>query len=199
MSAQSPIQNLISCLSRLPGIGEKTATRLALHIVNCSRETAMELAQSIRDAREKIALCSICFNYTDRDTCSICSSSGRDPSTICVVETPGDLMAIERSSGYSGRYHVLHGVISPIDGIGPDQLRIKELIQRASDPGVHEVVLATNPTMSGNATAAYIAEQLKSAGVKITQLAQGIPAGGDLEYADQQTLKSAFTGRRDVV
>jgi len=198
MSTKNPIQSLVQCLSGLPGIGEKTATRLALYIINCPRDKALELARSILEAREKIRFCTQCFNYTENDLCFICENKNRDAALLCVVETPGDLMSIERTGGFKGKYHVLNGVISPLDGIGPDNLRIKELLQRIQQCNVAEVIIATNPTMNGNATAVYISDQLKSAGLKITRIAQGIPAGSDIGYADHMTLKNAFEGRREM-
>ncbi len=198
MSTKDSIQLLVKCLSGLPGIGEKTATRLALFIINCPRDNALELSRSIVEAREKIRFCTQCFNYTEKELCLICENKNRDPGLLCVVETPGDLMSIERTGGFKGKYHVLNGVISPLDGIGPDQLRIKELLQRIQQCNVSEVIIATNPTMNGNATAVYISDQLKSRGLKVTRIAQGIPAGSDIGYADQMTLKNAFEGRRDM-
>lgn len=198
MSTQSSLQNLVRCLSGLPGIGEKTATRLALHIITCPKASALELAQSIIDAREKIFFCRQCFNYSDRDLCSICAGANREPGVLCVVENPGDLMSIEKTGWFKGKYHVLHGAIVPLDGIGPDQLRIKELLLRIPEEKIAEVILATNPTMNGNATAVYIADRLKPLGVSITRIAQGIPPGGDIGYADQLTLKNALEGRREM-
>lgn len=198
MGKPDPIQHLITCLSRLPGIGEKTATRLALYIMNCPKDSAIELAQSIMEAREKIHFCSQCFNYAEKELCFICSNPNRESGVLCVVENPGDLMFIERTGGFKGRYHVLHGIIAPLDGIGPNQLRIKELLQRIKGCDTKEVILATNPTMNGNATAVYISEQLKSSGVKITRIAQGIPPGGDIGYAGQVTLKNAIEDRREM-
>lgn len=198
MNIKDPVKHLITCLSGLPGIGEKTATRLALYIMNCPRENAAELAHSIMQARERVRFCRTCFNYTEGDMCSICANPDRDSSILCVVENPGDLMSIERTGGFKGRYHVLHGVIAPIDGIGPDHLRIKELLQRIKECNIREVILATNPTMNGNATAAYILEQMKDSRIIITRIAQGIPPGGDIGYADQMTLKNALEGRLKI-
>ncbi len=198
MSVQNPIQHLVACLSRLPGVGEKTATRLALYLVNCPREEALDLARSIDDARRKVSLCSRCFNYAEGDVCSICSETVRDHTTVCVVETPADILSIERTGGYRGVYHVLHGSIVPLDGIGPEQLRISELVERIRAGGVDEVIIATNPTMSGNATAAYIADRLKSGSAKVSRIAQGIPSGGDIGYVDTVTLKNALDGRRCI-
>ncbi len=198
MTAQNPIQSLVASLARLPGIGEKTATRLALFLVNCPEEHARELAQSIIDAREKICFCSQCFNYTEQELCSICANPGRDSHVVCVVETPGDLLSIERTASFKGRYHVLHGVISPLDGIGPDQLRIRELVERIREQQIREVIMATNPTMNGNATAVYIADRLKDSGATVYRIAQGVPSGSDIGYADQVTLRSALDGRREM-
>lgn len=194
----NPLQRLVTSLAGLPGIGEKTATRLALHVINCPREKAFELAHSIIEAREKIRLCARCFNYTEQELCPICANPGREPGLLCVVETPGDLMSIERTGWFRGTYHVLHGSIMPLEGIGPDQLRIQELCSRVSRDSISEVILATNPTMHGNTTAGYIADQLKASGVKVTRIAQGIAPGSDIGYADQLTLKNALEGRRDM-
>ncbi|MCX5900550.1 MAG: recombination mediator RecR [Proteobacteria bacterium] len=198
MTAQNPIQQLVASLARLPGIGEKTATRLALFLVNCPLDHARELAQSIIDTREKICFCSRCFNYTEQELCSICANTGRDGHVVCVVETPGDLMSIERTAWFKGRYHVLHGAISPLDGIGPDQLRIRELVERVREQQITEVIIATNPTMNGNATAVYIADRLKDTGAAVFRIAQGVPSGSDIGYADQVTLRSALEGRRKM-
>ncbi len=194
----NPIKQLIKSLSRLPGIGEKTATRLALHIMNMPENSAVELAESIKEAREKICLCTECFNFSDGPSCFICADPSRQPWIICVVETPGDIISIEKSGGFKGRYHVLHGVISPLDGIGPDQLKIKELLKKAGEQDIKEIVLATNPTMNGNATALYISQQLKPLNIKISRIAQGIQPGGDIGYADQGTLRNALDGRVEM-
>ncbi len=198
MHSKDSIKKLVGSLCELPGIGEKTATRLALYIINCPQENARQLAQSIIEAREKVRLCRQCFNYTETDLCVICKDPHRDARILCVVETPADLMSIEKSNSFKGTYHVLHGAIAPLDGIGPDQLRIKELIQRINQGSVKEVILATNPTMNGNATAIYISDQVTSAEIRITRIAQGIPAGGDIGYVDQMTLKNALEGRRTM-
>jgi recombination protein RecR len=195
---ENPIEQLIKSLSALPGVGEKTATRLALHIMNMPENRAVELAESIKNAREKICLCTECFNYSDSPLCFVCTNPSRRSDIICVVETPGDIISIEKSGGFKGKYHVLHGVISPLDGIGPDQIKIKELIKRAGDQNVKEVVLATNPTMNGNATALYISEQLKPLNIKVSRIAQGIQPGGDIGYADQGTLRNALDGRIEM-
>ena len=198
MKNENPIEQLIKSLSALPGVGEKTATRLALHIMNMPENRAVELAESIKNAREKICLCSECFNYSDSPLCFICTNPSRRSDMICVVETPGDIISIEKSGGFKGKYHVLHGVISPLDGIGPDQIKIKELVKRAGEQNIKEVVLATNPTMNGNATALYISEQLKPLNIKVSRIAQGIQPGGDIGYADQGTLRNALDGRIEM-
>jgi recombination protein RecR len=195
---ENPIEQLIKSLSVLPGVGEKTATRLALHIMNMPENKAVELAESIKNAREKICLCSECFNYSDSPLCFICTNPSRRSDMICVVETPGDIISIEKSGGFKGKYHVLHGVISPLDGIGPDQIKIKDLLKRAGEQNIKEVVLATNPTMNGNATALYISEQLKPLNIKVSRIAQGIQPGGDIGYADQGTLRNALDGRIEM-
>ncbi|MCX8044619.1 MAG: recombination mediator RecR [Desulfobacterota bacterium] len=193
-----PIQRLIASLATLPGIGEKSATRLALYLINCPREKALELSHAIADAREKIRLCARCFNYAEQELCQICANPSRDGSVVCVVETPGDLLSIERTGWFRGTYHVLHGCIMPFDGIGPEQLHIAELCERIKKNPVAEVIIATNPTTHGNATAAYIADQLKESGIRVTRIAQGIAPGSDIGYADQITLKNALEGRRDM-
>ncbi len=198
MYCPQPIKNLIHCLSALPGIGEKTATRLALFIMNQPEADARQLAQSIMDVKAKIHLCPQCFNFADNDLCAICKNPSRDGRVICVVETPGDLMAIEKTGHYKGLYHVLHGVLVPLDGIGPEQLKIKDLVERVKSAPITEVILATNPTMNGNATALYISQQLASTPVTVTRIAQGIPSGGDIEYVDEVTLRSALNGRQNM-
>jgi recombination protein RecR len=198
MAMQSPMQQLVQCLSVLPGVGEKTATRLALYLVNCPAEQALALSGAIAQARERIRLCSLCYNYTERELCPICASVTRKRSIVCVVETPGDIISFERIGGYDGCYHVLHGSIAPLDGIGPDQLRLKELLARVETGEVEEVILATNPTMNGNATAMYIADQLHGSDVQVTRIAQGIQPGADIGYADQTTLKNALEWRRNM-
>jgi recombination protein RecR len=198
MALQAPMQQLVQCLAGLPGIGEKTATRLALYLVNCPADQALALAGAISQARERIRLCSLCYNYTEHDLCAICASAARDRATVCVVETPGDVMSFERIGGYNGCYHVLHGSISPLDGVGPDQLRISELLDRIAGGAVREVILATNPTMNGNATAVYISGRLQAGGVRVTRIAQGIQPGADIGYADQTTLKNALEWRRSM-
>jgi len=198
MYCPRPMFHLIQCLSALPGIGEKTATRLALFIMNQPEADALQLARSILEVKEKVRLCRTCFNFADSEECAICRNPARDEHLLCVVETPGDLMAIEKAGHFKGLYHVLHGAIAPLDGIGPDQLKIKELLERISSGAVQEIILATNPTVNGNASALYISRQLSSAGVRITRIAQGVPSGGDIEYIDEGTLRSAFDGRREM-
>ena len=198
MVIQAPMQQLVQCLSVLPGVGEKTATRLALYLVNCPAEQALALSDAIAQARERIRLCSLCYNYTERELCPICASTVRERRVVCVVETPGDIMSFERIGGYDGCYHVLHGTIAPLDGVGPDQLRVRELLARVENGGIDEVILATNPTMNGNATAVYIAGQLNGSGVQVTRIAQGIQPGADIGYADQTTLKNALEWRRSM-
>jgi recombination protein RecR len=198
MGRPHTIDRLIKSLSGLPGIGEKTATRLALFIMNQPKEEALELGRSIIEVREKVHFCSLCFNFTDNDLCSICKDPRRDPHVLCVVESPGDLLSIEKTGHFKGRYHVLHGAIVPIDGIGPDQLKIKELLNRLGSFPCQEVILATNPTTRGTTTALYISDKLKHKDIKITRLAQGIPTGGDIEYIDEMTLRNALDGRREI-
>jgi recombination protein RecR len=196
-----PISRLVQCLARLPGIGEKTATRLALHLVRAPTSQVHELAQALVDVVAKIRLCSICMNLTEVDPCGLCADARRDASTICVVATASDLMAIERGGGYRGHYHVLHGQLSPLEGIGPEDLRIDELIHRA-EAGVAasggEIILATAANVEGETTAMYLARLLKPLGVKVTRIASGLPAGGEIEYADQQTIARALDGRSEV-
>ena len=194
-----PLNQLISQLSKLPGIGGKTAQRLAFYIMNMEEREALSLADSIRQAREKMHYCSICGNLTDQDPCKICQDSRRDPGVLCVVEQPQDIMAMERMKEYTGRYHVLHGVISPMDGIGPEDINLKSLILRLQkEDAVKEVILATNPNIEGEATAMYIAKLLKPSGIKVSRIAHGIPVGGDLEYADEVTLLKAMEGRQTL-
>lgn len=195
MSNLAPLQNLIDQFERMPGIGHKTAQRLAFYILSLDESEARAFAQSIIDAQTKIKQCSICCNLADDELCPICKSTTRDKSVICVVEDPRDVAAIERTHEYNGTYHVLHGAISPMDNIGPDQIRIKELIARLSDDTVEEVIMATNPTVEGEATAMYISRLLKPMGITVSRLAYGVPVGADLEYADEVTLSRALEGR----
>ncbi len=193
-----PLTELINQFSRLPGIGKKTAQRLAYSILEQPPERAKAFADALINAREKIHFCAICQSLTDLDVCQICSDIQRDKSVICVVEDPRDVMAFERTREFRGVYHVLHGVISPLDNIGPDKLRIKELMARLSDGTVKEIIMATNPTVEGEATASYISRLVKPMGIKVTRLAYGIPVGGDLEYADEYTLARALEGRNEI-
>jgi recombination protein RecR len=190
-----PINRLIRNLAKLPGVGEKTASRLALYILRCSRDEALELARSIVAVKEKITMCKVCCNLTDQDPCKICSSQKRERDIICVVEEPGDLIALETGGEFKGLYHVLHGVISPLDGINPEDIRIQELLNRLKSGKVKEVIVATNPTTNGNATALYLSNVIKPLGIRVTRIAQGIPIGGDIEYTDEVTLKKALEGR----
>lgn len=194
----APLSKLIEQFERLPGIGRKTAQRLAFFVLNLSEGEAEEFAKSIVDAKKSMHCCSVCQNLTDGELCPICSNSSRDRSLICVVEDPRDVVAFERTRDYNGLYHVLHGVISPMDGIGPDNLRIKELLKRVNDTDVHEIIMATNPDVEGEATAMYISRLLKPLSVKVTRIAYGIPVGGDLDYADEVTLSRALEGRSEI-
>ncbi len=191
----APLARLVEQFERLPGIGHKTAQRLAFYVLNLPDAEAQAFARAITEAKEKIHYCKICQNLTDGQTCSVCQDTRRDNSVICVVEDPRDVIAIERTHEFDGLYHVLHGTISPVDGIGPDQIRIKELLARLQDDTVEEIIMATNPTVEGEATAMYISRLLKPLGIKVTRLAYGIPVGGDLEYADEVTLSRALEGR----
>lgn len=193
-----PLTELVNQFARLPGIGKKTAQRLAYSILEQPPERAKAFADALINAREKIHFCAVCQSLTDLEVCQICSDERRDKSVICVVEDPRDVMAFERTREYRGVYHVLHGVISPLDNIGPDKLRIKELMARLSDGTVNEIIMATNPTVEGEATASYISRLVKPMGIKVTRLAYGIPVGGDLEYADEYTLARALEGRNEI-
>ena len=192
------LERLISALHRLPGIGPKSAQRLAFHILKSSKAEANELAQAILGAKENMKSCSVCGNITDSDPCAICDDSTRDRSTICVVEQPQDIFVFEKMGEYKGTYHVLMGALSPLDGVGPDDLKIKELVARIQKGGMKELIIATNPNAEGEATAAYLSQLIKPIGVKLTRLAQGMPMGGDLEYADEVTLAKALEGRREL-
>jgi recombination protein RecR len=194
----APLENLIRQLSRLPGVGQKSATRVALFILNSNRELADRLAGSLLEVKERIRFCSVCFNLTEEDPCPICRDPARANGMICVVEGPGDQSAIEESRVFQGRYHVLHGVLSPLDGVGPENLRIGELLGRLEKEGVMEVILATNPTAEGEATASYLAKILLGKGIRITRIALGIPMGGDLKYMDSMTLQHALKQRNPL-
>ena len=198
MQQIAPIAQLIEQLRTLPGIGAKTATRLAYHILDMDMERAHRLAAAITGAKEKIGFCSVCFNLTDSDPCAICMAEKRDHTTICVVEQPQDVAAMERMNDYDGVYHVLHGALSPLEGVGPNDIRIRELVTRVSTTDVEEVIVATNPNVEGEATAMYIAKLLKPMGVRVTRIAHGLPVGGDLEYADEVTLSRAMENRREI-
>jgi recombination protein RecR len=195
-----PIQNLIYALERLPGIGPKTASRLAFFLLRAPEEVSGQLAEALTDIKTRIAFCQDCFNLTSagRERCEICESSQRDGAIICVVEEPLDVLALERIGAYKGKYHILQGVLSPIEGIGPDDLKIKPLLERIRRGGVQEIILATNPSMEGEATAQYLSPRLRTLGVRVTRLARGLPVGGDLEYADQNTLLRALSGRQEM-
>ncbi len=194
-----PIRRLVQELARLPGIGEKTATRLAFHLIRSNRQQVRDLAQALLDATDKIRLCSVCMNMTEDDPCLLCTDTRRDPELICVVATPSDLLAIDRGGHFRGRYHVLHGLLSPLEGVGPDDLRIAELVRRIgaapAGAGVREVIIATSPSVDGEATAMYIARTIKPLGVTVSRIATGLPVGGELEYSDQATIARALAGR----
>ncbi len=194
----SSLDNLIDCFARLPGIGRKTAQRLAFFVLRLPKEEAAAFANAILEARESVRYCNICQNLTDGDICSVCASRKRDGSVICVVADPKDVAAIERARDFNGLYHVLHGVISPMNRVGPDDIKVKELLARVNRGGIAEVIMATNPDTEGEATAMYISRLLKPLGVKVTRLAYGIPVGSNLEYADEATLFRALEGRREM-
>jgi len=193
-----PLNQLVAQLAKLPGIGEKTAQRLAFHILRAPPEYARDLSQAIQNLVTKVRLCSRCFALTEAELCSFCQDPRRDDRILCVVEGVADLMALERTREFRGRYHVLHGVLSPLEGIGPEQLRIKELLRRLGDGSVDEVIVATNPDVEGEATALYLTRLLKPMAIKVSRLAQGLPMGGDLEFADQATLAKALSARREL-
>lgn len=194
----SPIARLIQQLAKLPGVGEKTAARLAFHILRASPEDAAALSAAITEVRQKIRFCSVCCDLTEADPCAICRDARRDAAVVCVVAQPQDLIAIERAGGYRGRYHVLHGLLSPLDGVGPDDLRVAELVRRCGDGTIREAILATSPSVEGEATAVYLSRLLRPLGVRTTRIATGVPIGGELEYADQATLARAIDGRREM-
>ena len=195
---EGPVQALIDELGRLPGIGPKSAQRIAFFLLRVDAVDVRRLASAIVDAKDRVTWCRRCFNISEGELCSVCRDERRDPRSVCVVEEPRDIVAIERTGEFHGRYHVLQGAISPIEGIGPEQLRIKELLARIDQDGVDEIILATNPNIEGEATAMYLARLLKPLGMRVTRIASGLPVGGDLEYADEVTLGRAFEGRRDV-
>jgi recombination protein RecR len=197
MSLPDPVARLVEELQRLPGIGPKSAQRLAFHILKTPREETDRLAEAVRNLKELVTYCSVCNNITDADPCRYCSNADRDQRTVCVVEEPQNVAAIEKTREFRGVYHVLMGALSPLQGIGPDDLKIKSLLDRVS-AGVSEVILATNPTVEGEATAIYLARLLKPLGVRVTRIAMGVPVGGDLEYADEVTIHKALEGRREV-
>jgi len=193
-----PLARLIEELERMPGIGPKSAQRLAFHILERPEEEVRALADAILEVKQKMRHCSQCFNYTDADPCAVCADERRDRSKLCVVAEPRDMLAMENTGEYAGLYHVLHGLISPLDNVGPEQLRVAELVQRVRAGGVQEVIIATNPVVEGEATAAYLASILKPLGVKVTRIALGLPVGGDLDYADQLTITRALQGRTEM-
>jgi recombination protein RecR len=195
-----PVQNLVDAFARLPGIGPKTASRLAFYLLRAPEDVSRSLSKALIGIKQETGLCKVCFNITRKETsvCEVCASEQRDRQTICVVEEPLDVLAIEKTAGYNGLYHVLHGVLSPIEGIGPEDLKIKELYVRLENSEVREVILATNPSMEGDATAMYLHERISPMGIRVTRLARGLPVGGDLEYADQNTLLRALAGRQDL-
>jgi len=199
-AAPKPVERLVEAFARLPGIGPKTASRLTYFLLRAPEGESLELAEALQEMRTQTRFCSLCFNITsnDADPCLICSDTGRDSSKICLVEEPLDVLALERTGEYSGRYHVLHGALSPIEGIGPDDLRIAELIDRIQEGTIEELIIATNPTLEGEATAMYIKQSLEGNDVRITRLARGLPSGGDLEYADITTLSQALQGRSEI-
>jgi recombination protein RecR len=194
----APVQALIDELGRLPGIGPKSAQRIAFYLLQTEPDDARRLSRAITEAKERITWCRRCFNISEGELCGFCADDRRDATMICVVQDPRDIVALERTREFKGRYHVLQGAISPIQGIGPEQLRIKELLRRVTDEGVTEVILATNPDIEGDATAMFVARAVKELGVRVTRIASGLPVGGDLEYADEVTLGRALEGRRDV-
>lgn len=198
LAVAAPIANVIEAFSRLPGIGPKTAARLAFYLLRAPEEEAFALAAALRELKERTIFCGRCFNIAESDPCAICASEERDRSILCVVEEPSDVLAIERTREYRGLYHVLHGAISPVDGIGPEQLKMGELLARLQVEPVQEVLLATNPNLEGEATAMYLARLLGPLGMRVTRLAHGLPVGGDLEYADEVTLGRALAGRREM-
>ena len=197
-STPEPIQRLIESFHRLPGIGPKSAQRLAYHILRTGEQEAAALADAVMDVKRRIRLCSVCMNITESDPCRFCDDSRRDRAVVCVVEQPLDVLAVERSGGYRGQYHVLHGVLNPMDGVGPEDIHIRELVVRLQAGEIQEVIMATNPSLEGEATAMYVQRLIGPAGVRVTRLARGLPSGADLEYTDDVTLARALEGRRDI-
>jgi recombination protein RecR len=198
MSRSDPLTKLVEQLQRLPGIGAKSAQRLAFHVLKTPREEVERLADAMRDVKDRVTYCTICSNITDVDPCYYCTDSGRDPRIICVVEEPENVAAVEKTRDFKGRYHVLMGALSPLHGVGPDDLKIRGLLERVGHGGVEEVILATNPNVEGEATAIYLAKLLKPLGVRVTRIAMGVPVGSDLEYADEVTMQRAMEGRREL-
>jgi recombination protein RecR len=198
MSRSDPLTKLVEQLQRLPGIGAKSAQRLAFHVLKTPREEVERLADAMRDVKDRVTYCTICSNITDVDPCYYCTDSGRDPRIICVVEEPENVAAVEKTRDFKGRYHVLMGALSPLHGVGPDDLKIRGLLERVGQGGVEEVILATNPNVEGEATAIYLAKLLKPLGVRVTRIAMGVPVGSDLEYADEVTMQRAMEGRREL-
>ena len=197
-SAPEPIARLIQEFSKLPGIGPKSAQRLAYHVLRTPEDEARALAQALTDVKERVILCETCFNITERSPCSLCDNEQRDRTLICVVEQPLDVLVVERTGGYRGRYHVLHGSLNPIDGVGPEQLRVQELLRRVEAGGIVEVIMATNPSLEGEATSMYLQRLLQPFGVRVTRLARGLPSGADIEYMDDLTLSRALEGRQEL-
>ena len=193
-----PIARMVNQLSKLPGVGQKTAQRLAYHIVSLPEDQVRELAAAIYNGKKQVRFCSICGNYATEDPCAMCRDDDRKNGMLCVVKDPRDVAAMERMREFNGQYHVLHGVISPLQGVGPDDIRIRELMQRLSDGSIKEVILATNPDVEGEATAAYLARLIKPLGIRVTRIAHGVPVGADLEYTDEMTLSRAFSGRSEI-
>jgi recombination protein RecR len=198
MALPPPLQNLIDQFKRLPGVGPKSAQRLAFHVLRTPREEADRLCEAIRDVKDRVTYCSVCSNITDIDPCAFCADQSRDHRVICVVEEPQNVHVVEKAGGFRGVYHVLLGALSPLQGIGPDELKIKGLLERIGNGGVEEIILATNPTVEGEATAIYLARLLKPLGLRVTRIATGIPVGSDLEYADELTMGKAMEGRREL-
>jgi recombination protein RecR len=193
-----PVQDLIDEFGRLPGVGPKSAQRIAFYLLKVSKDDALRLARAISEVKDRVRFCVRCFNISEDEECSICADPRRDTTVVCVVEEPRDLVAVEKTGEFKGRYHILQGAISPIEGVGPEQLRVRELLERIGDEGIEEVILCTNPNLEGEATALYLGRLLKPMGLRVTRIASGLPVGGDLEYADELTLGRALEGRRDV-